>query len=150
MNRSHRKKIARGFTLIELLVAMAVFIIFFMGVYSGIQFTFRVIFQSRLRVMETSIAIEEMELVHVLPYDSVGITDGTPTGVLERTSTTTQNNLAFVIRRTVRYVDDPIDGVEGGDPEDMDPDDYKFVQIDVNCDACNQARAVSVATYVAP
>ena len=86
-----------------------------------------------------------MELIRNLPYASVGITDGTPVGVLERSTTTTVNNVEITIRRTVRYVDDPFDDF---DPIDTDPNDYKFVQIDVSCDVCNQQMPVSLSTYV--
>jgi len=53
------KKYQNGFTLIEVLVAVAVFLIFSIGVYSGINMIFKVVYQSRMRILETSILSEE-------------------------------------------------------------------------------------------
>ncbi|MEK7084373.1 MAG: prepilin-type N-terminal cleavage/methylation domain-containing protein, partial [Patescibacteria group bacterium] len=116
--------VPRGFSIIEILVALGIFAIFAVGIYSGIQFAFQVVYQSKLRIMESGIAIREVEFIRNLPYTSVGITDGIPVGILERSSTTTEGGIDFLVRRTVRNVDDPFDGVNGGNPNDTDPADY--------------------------
>jgi len=139
-----------GFTLIEILVATAVFLIFALGIYGGLQFVFQVIFQSRLAAMETTVASREMEWIRHLPYDALGMTDGVPAGVLERSSTTTVGNVMLTVRRTVRFADDPFDGTVTSVPADADPNDYKFIQVDVTCDACGQTVPVSLMTYRAP
>lgn len=140
----------RGFSLIEMIVATAVFALFCVGIYSGIQFIFKVVYQSRLQIVEAAIANEHLEIVRNMAYDDVGIVNGSPAGLLQRTVTTTKNGLVFEITRTIRNIDDPYDGVIGGNPNDTAPTDYKLVDISVLCITCNQTHPVALSTHVGP
>jgi prepilin-type N-terminal cleavage/methylation domain-containing protein len=103
-----------GFTLLEILFAVAVFVIFAVGIYTGIQFIFKVVFQSRLRIVETGILNEQVEIIRNMPFHTVGIVNGSPPGLLERTVTTTRNGIEFTITRTIRNIDDSFDGTVDG------------------------------------
>jgi prepilin-type N-terminal cleavage/methylation domain-containing protein len=103
-----------GFTLIEVLVSLAVFTIIAIGVFSGIQFVFKVVYNSRLRIIETAILNEQLEIIRNISFFDVGIVNGAPPGILERTVTTTRNGIDFTITRTIRNIDDPFDGLIGG------------------------------------
>lgn len=140
----------RGFTLIEILVGVAIFVLFAVGIYSGIQFVFKVVYNSRLQIIETGILNEQVEMVRNLSFYDVGIVNGSPSGILDRTVTTTRNGIDFTITRTIRNIDDPYDGVIGGDPNDTAPADYKLVEIEIICDNCGQRKPKSMLTYVAP
>lgn len=140
----------KGFSLLEVMIAVAIFVIFAVGIYSGIQFVFKVVYQSRLKILESSILNEQMEIIHNLSFYDVGIINGSPSGILDRTETITRNNLNFLVTRTVRNIDDSFDGTIDGEPKDLSPADYKMVQIDVICDGCKQKEPISVVTYVAP
>ena len=141
----------RGFTLVEVIVGMAIFVLFAIGIYGGIQFVFKVVYQSRLRILETAILNEQIEIVRNMSFFDVGIVEGSPAGVLERTITTTQNNINFLVTRTIRNIDDEFDGVIGGTPNDTAPADYKLVNIDVIClSPCLQRNSLSATTYIAP
>lgn len=140
----------KGFGILEVMIAVAIFVIFAMGVYSGIQFVFKVVYQSRLRILESSILNEQIEIIRNLSFFDVGIIEGSPSGILERTEMITRNNLDFLVTRTIRNIDDPFDGTIDGEPKDLSPADYKMVQIDVICEACNQRESVSAMTYIAP
>lgn len=140
----------KGFGLLEVMVAVAIFVIFAIGIYSGIQYVFKIVYQSRLRILESSILNEQIEIIHNLSFFDVGIVNGSPSGILERTEIVTRNNSNFLVTRTIRNIDDSFDGTIDGEPKDLSPADYKMVQIDVICEACNQRESVSAMTYVAP
>ena len=139
-----------GFSLIEVIIAMAVFVIFTMGIYSGIQYVFKIVYQSRLRILETAILNEQIEILHNMPFDEVGIVNGSPSGLLERTVTTTRNGINFNITRTIRNIDDSYDGTIGGTPNDTAPADYKLVQVDIIANNFIQHVPYSITTHVSP
>ena len=145
-----KKKVHSGFTLIEVMVGVAVFVLFFVGIYSMITFVFKIVYQSRLRILETGILNEQVEIVRNLPFEKVGIVNGSPSGVLEHTITTTRDGIDFTITRTIRNIDDPFDGTIGGDPNDTAPADYKMVDIEIICDHCGQRESLSLTTQVGP
>ena len=140
----------RGFSLIEIIVALAVFLLFAVGIYSGTIFVFKVVYQSRLRILETGILNEQVEIVHNLPFHDVGIIAGSPSGILPRTVTTTRNGILFTITRTVRNIDDPFDGTIGGTPNDTAPADFKLVEVEIVCAACNQRAPAIMSTIIGP
>jgi len=140
----------KGFSLIEILVSIGIFLIFAVGIYSGIQFIFKVVYQSRLRIIETSILNEQIEIMRNVPYEDVGIVGGSPSGVLERNSTILRNGINFLVTRTVRNIDDEFDGVIGGEPNDTSPADYKFVEIEVVCSTCGQNIPLTMTTHISP
>lgn len=144
------KSTHRGFTLVEIIVALAVFVLFMSGIYSGIQFVFKSVYYSRMKILETAILNEQLEIIRNLPFEDVGIINGSPSGVLERTVTTTRSGIEFTITRTIRNIDDEFDGTIGGDPNDLAPADYKMVEVEIICDKCNQTNQVSEVTYVSP
>ncbi len=140
----------QGFTLVEAVVALGVFVIFVVGIYGSVQLSFSLVYQSRIRIIGTALLNERMEIVRNTSFENVGIKNGSPAGLFERTTTTNRNGMIFEVTHTIRNIDDPYDGVIGGTPSDMAPADYKFVQIDARCLSCGQAEELSMYTYVAP
>src|SRR3989339_170066 len=141
---------SRGFALLEVVIAIAVFVIFAAGIYGGLQFVFKIVYQSRLRVVETGILNEELEIIRNLRFVDVGIINGSPSGVLTHIATTTRNGIDFTLTRTVRNIDDEFDGVIGGVPNDIAPADYKLVEVAVICDTCGQKQSLIATTFVSP
>ena len=154
MQSSHTKnytaKHKHGFTLLEIVVAVGIFAIFAIGIYSGIQFVFKLVYNSRVRIIETSLLNEQIESIRNMSFYDVGIINGSPSGLLERTVTTTRNSIDFEITRTIRNIDDPFDGTIDGEPQDLSPADYKLVDISVICTSCHQKEPVIMSTYIAP
>ncbi len=140
----------KGFGLLEVIVAIAIFVLFLVGIYSAIQFVFKIVYASRLRIIETGILNEQIEIARNLPYQNIGIVNGSPSGVLARTATTTRNGIDFLITRTIRNIDDPFDGTIGGMPNDTAPADYKLVEIEVICQKCAQKEPIQMVTTVPP
>ncbi len=145
-----KKSSTKGFTLIEVLVAVGIFLIFALGVYGGLQLVFKIVYQSRLRILETSVLSTELEIVRNIPFESVGIAGGIPVGILPYTKTITYDGVSFDIVTTVRNVDDPFDGTIGGTPNDTSPADYKIVEMSIICSNCDQATPVILNTVISP
>lgn len=101
----------KGFTLIEIVVAVAVFAIVAVGIFSGIQFVFKVVYNSRVRIIETAVLNEQIEIIRNMSFFDVGIVNGSPAGLLKRSVTSTRDGISFIITRTVRNIDDPFDGL---------------------------------------
>jgi len=139
-----------GFTLIEAVVSIAIFVLFIMGIYGGIQLVLKIVYSSRIRIIETALLNEQIELVRNMSFFDVGIINGSPAGLLDRDVTVIRNGITFNITRTIRNIDDPYDGTVGGDPADTAPADYKFVDMSIICSNCTQQQALSMQTYIAP
>ena len=103
-----------------------------------------------MRILETALLAEKLELVRNLPYEDVGVTGGIPSGVLPYSTTTIRNGQTFTLITTVRNIDDPFDGTLGGSPNDTAPADYKLVEISAICQNCSQQTPVILSTIVAP
>ncbi|HAT04004.1 MAG TPA: hypothetical protein DCS29_04515 [Candidatus Magasanikbacteria bacterium] len=107
-----------AFSLIEAVVSIAIFVLFALGIYGGTELVFKIVYASRLRILENGILNEQVEIIRNLSFHDVGIVNGSPAGLLTRTVTTTRNGIDFIITRTIRNIDDPFDGTVtgGGDP----------------------------------
>ena len=143
-------KNSKGFTLIEALVSVAIFLLFAVGIYGGITFIFKIIYQSRIKIIETAILSEELEIVRNLSFENVGLQNGVPAGVLLPSKIITRNKINFTVQTSVRNIDDPYDGTAGGSPLDTSPADYKLVEISVSCVSCNQRYPLIANTTIAP
>lgn len=140
----------KGFTLLEVVVASGIFLIFALGIYGGVNLTFKIVYQSRMKILETAILAERLEVARNLPYDQVGIINGVPSGLLPSSTTTVRNGQTFILVTTVRNIDDAFDGTLGGTPNDLSPADYKLVEISAICNNCFQKTPVILSTVVAP
>jgi len=144
------KKNGAGFTLVEVLVSIAIFLIFSMAIYGGVTSVFKIVYSSRMQILETALISEQLEIVRNISYDNIGIVAGVPEGVIPHSQTITRNNVDFSIITTVRNIDDPFDGTVGGIPDDTSPADYKLVEISATCIGCPQKVPVVLSTVVAP
>ena len=145
-----RRKNVSGFTLIEVIVAVAIFVLFSVGIYGAISFVFKIVYQSRLTTLETALLSEELDVVRNVSYADVGIVGGVPAGLIPYTKAITRNGISFSITATVRNIDDPFDGTLGGNPNDSAPADYKLVELSVICNQCFQRTPVALSTVVGP
>lgn len=139
-----------GYTLIEVVVAVAIFLLFAVGIYGALTFVFKIVYLSRLTILETALVSEELEVARNLPFDSVGIVNGIPVGVLQYNKTVTRNGVVFSVTTTVRNIDDTFDGTLGGAPNDTAPADYKLVEVAAQCISCPMRKTVTLSTQVAP
>lgn len=142
---------SKGFTLVEVVISLGVFLLFAVGIYGGIQSVLKSVYQSRLRIIQTGILNEEIEMIRNIAYDEIGILNGSPPGLLDRVVTTTRNGIDLEITRTIRNIDDDFDGTAGGSPNDTAPGDYKLVQVEIICTgSCIQRNPVVMTTRIGP
>lgn len=141
---------SKGYALVEVLIGATLFAMLSVSVYQGYGIVIRLVAASRHKVNAMDIANERIELIRNMPYAQVGLVGGIPPGVLPATTTVTRNAQQFLVTTTVRNVDDPFDGTIGGSPNDLSPADYKLVQVDIDCQGCQNFPTMSVSTRVAP
>jgi type II secretory pathway pseudopilin PulG len=120
----------KGLSLVEVLVGTSLMLIVFMGIFGAYQLGLKTVGQSQRKVIATSVANQQIEMMKNLPYESVGVMGGFPDGVLEAATSTIRNGIAFTIEKRVDYVVDPTDGVSP--PSDECPNDYKRAEIKVS------------------
>lgn len=140
----------RGFTLIEALVGSFIFLIIALSAYKGLEVLMATVTQARAKAVATLLANEQVEIIRNLPYEEVGILSGIPVGVLPRNQTILRDSFTFDLETTIRNVDDPFDGVIGGNPNDLSPADYKSVDLDIDCTNCKLFSPIRFTTLVAP
>jgi len=107
----------RSFTLIEVLVGIALMLIVFVGTFGAYQLALRVVGYSKARVIATAIANEQLEKIRNLSYLDVGTNEPgcDPCGEVEKSFSTTSNNILFNVTTTIICFDDPKDGIGDSD-----------------------------------
>ncbi len=101
-----------GFSLVESLVALAIFVVIAMVIYQTSALMVKGISAYRDNVALSNLADEYMEVVHNLPYSTVGTLSGNPHGSLPDLPNATQINLngsTYQIYYVVNYISDPAD-----------------------------------------
>jgi type II secretory pathway pseudopilin PulG len=120
----------RGVTLVEAIIGTAILGLVFTFVIGVFVVSADRLTRSKMRILGTALANEQMETVRNLPYDQVGTTTGVPSGNIPGTQTMVRSNVGFTVATRIDWVDDPFDGlVTGTTPIDTIPTDYKKVQV---------------------
>ncbi len=145
--KNYKLKTPRGFSLVEVVVGSALLAIVSLSVYQAYASVMKLSRGSGDKVVATLLANEQIEILHNLPYASVGEIGGIPAGLVTHSTTTVRDGVSFNINTTIRNVDDPFDGTF---PTDTAPSDYKLASVVVTCTACTQTTVVSLTTTIAP
>ncbi|OGI25741.1 MAG: hypothetical protein A3J76_00120 [Candidatus Moranbacteria bacterium RBG_13_45_13] len=150
--RDNLIKNKEGFTIIESIVALFIFSVIVLTFYSLFSAGTGQIIETKKRMGAVLVANERMEIVRSLDFDQIGISgSGYIDGDIPATDQVTVDRKTFYIFSSVAYVDDPYDGIEGEDPDDDSPADYKRVTIKtawVNDE--NTKEAVTLVSDFAP
>ncbi len=150
LKRPRLNQKSTGFTLIEAVIGVVVFIIIVISIYQTYIFLFNLVRNSRLKITAAALANEQFEIMRNLPYDDVGIAGGLPPGKIKQIQTFVRDNNEFIVKTTIRNIDDPFDGTLEGDPRDSSPADYKFAEIEVSCPSCKNFLPLYFDTYIGP
>lgn len=118
----------KGFTFVGILVGVSLLLIVFLGIYGIFQLNLKVVGQNRARITATTLANQKIEIIKNLAYDEVGTVSGIPSGEVLESETITRNNIDYIVKTTIGYVDDPFDGLA---PADLLPNDYKKAKVKV-------------------
>ena len=140
-----------GATLIEVILGVGLVFMLFGGLFLFYQSVVDVLSNTDLRAEGTAILGKEMEIIRNLSFDQVGTQGGIPSGVLSQLKVaTTTTDRVFAIRTTVRNIDDPFDGILGGNPNDTAPADYKLVELEADCTTCPNFIPLILTARIAP
>src|SRR3990172_4316620 len=142
----------RGQSLIGILVALAVFSILAQAIFTVVGASFNFVSFNRARITAKHLAQEKLELLRNLPFDNVGTLGGVPWGPILREETITRNKLNYTVKTEIIYIDDPLDGPEGGIPDDTLATDYKRVRVEVSWEgvATSRKNPVVLLSDIAP
>jgi type II secretory pathway pseudopilin PulG len=140
----------KSFTLIEMIISIAVVVIVVVGVYQAYAAAIRFTTNNRTRTIATDFILERSEFIRNVPFASVGIVGGIPSGIIPRVMTVTRSGIVLVATTTIRNIDDPFDGTFTGTPQDTSPADYKLVEMSVGCPSCLSFSPLKITTVVAP
>jgi len=139
-----------GFTLIESLIAIAIFAVIGTAIYYSYSNILDVVLRARLRYSMIAVAENEIEIARNIPYPDVGLQSGAPSGNIIPQKVLNYKGASFVVKTTVRNVDDSFDGVLGGNPADVIPADYKLIEVEVSCFNICSVNPIILTTTIAP
>lgn len=144
-----------GFTLIETIVGLVVMTLMVTAVSQLFVSNLANAMLGKARAIGLELAQEQMEYLRDLPYDSLRTQNGTiyPPGTLPDTQSIVRGGYRFVVATQISYVDDPYDGNAAGTipgkPKDLNPADYKRVQIAVSLQTGGQKVAQLTSDFAA-
>jgi len=148
MKKKNRKqKSKQGFTLVEALVGIFILAILSLGIYGTYAFGIKVSVNNRLMTEGAALAEKQIEAIHAMTYEDIGISGGIPSGTLPATSQETVDKGVYTIKRSVRCIDDPYNGLS---PTDKSPCNYKQIEIKVSWPTSFTSDKVVLDTIVAP
>jgi type II secretory pathway pseudopilin PulG len=123
-------KRVRGFTIIESLVFLFIFALISVVFFETYTTGTRMIIESKRRLGATALANQKMEIIRSIEYDTIGTTDGIPSGELLEDETISVNTVQYHVHTFAQYVDDAFDGTAAAGTDAI-PTDYKRVRITV-------------------
>lgn len=139
-----------GFTLIESLVFLFIFTVVTLTFFQTFAYGTALIQQSKYRLGAVSLANQKMEIVRSLDYDNIGTVSGVPAGDLAEDETIQVNNALYYVHTFIQYVDNNYDGVLGGTPNDVIPNDHKRVRIEVSWGDKTDSEKIALFSTFAP
>jgi hypothetical protein len=143
----------RGFSIIEALLGIFLFTTAFYSLYGVLSSSLSTVAQNKARLGAMALVNEQIEYMRSLPFSSVGVVSGNPSGTIlpvESGSTVNLNGIQYTRRNVVFWVDDPADGLSTDDPPDTIPTDYKQAKVEVSWNFRGQTYQFFSVTNIAP
>ncbi|MCS7183975.1 MAG: hypothetical protein NZ866_01335 [Patescibacteria group bacterium] len=151
MNFQIKCKNNLSYTLIEILIALFFIVVLSYLILGSFLNFLKSTLYSRLSLQILSALEDELEIIRVLNYEDVGIIDGWPRGKLTREKIVNYQGLDIKINYYIRNIDNPADGILGGNPNDSAPADYKLVELEGECLNCSiKIKKQTLTTIIAP
>ena len=139
-----------GFTLVEGLVFLFLFALITAVFFQTFAYGTALIQQSKNRLGAVALANQKMEIVRSLDYDNIGTVSGIPNGDIAQDEDVQVNNSQYHVHTFIQYRDDPYDGTLGGSPNDVIPNDYKRVRIEVSWGGGSESEKVALFSTFTP
>jgi len=138
-----------GLSLIDVIVGTGLMLLVFTAVFGVLRLSVSVVAHSKARIGATAIAQEQIERIRSFPYDDVGTEGGIPAGDIEQLETVSLNDIDYIRRTFIQYVDDTKDG-EGSEDENGITADYKRVKVEITWSVRGNGKSLSLITDVMP
>lgn len=139
----------RGVTLIDTVFGTALMLLVFAGIIAAFRLSVDIVSNNKARAGAIALANERMEFLRSLPYSSLGVSGGIPSGTLAATETVSLNNISYTRRTFIAYADDAKDGTGGSDSNSITAD-YKVAKVEVLWVSRTGTRSVELVTRVSP
>jgi hypothetical protein len=120
----------RGLSLIDVLIGTALILVIFLSMFAAFKASIGLNALAKARASATALANQQVEYIRSLTYAEVGTVGGIPAGVVPEYATSTVNDLTYVTRTFVQYIDDATDGLEDDDENGVFTD-YKKIKVQV-------------------
>ena len=148
-NYKNRKAGIRGFTLIEAVVGSAVFLIIAMAAYQAYAGIFKLVEVDQNRVLAIELANEQFEIIRDLPYASIGVPNGIPSGVVPQNQTLVRGGITFNVSTIIRNVALNLGAQSASSTASTTPAE-KLVEVTITCPTCSNFAPIVLTTQVAP
>lgn len=124
----------RGFTLIEVVIDFGILALITVAVLGAYSASLKSIDLAKAKIAAVALANEKMEFLRNLPYDDLATEHGAiyPPGSILDDEEVTRKGIRFTVKTEISPVDDPYDGTAGGGSPDLNPADYKKIDITVS------------------
>ncbi len=136
-------------SLMDTLLGVALMVIIFMGIFGVFRLTIKLLGTTKASIGAMALANERLEYIRSLPYDLVGTQGGIPAGDIAQNEQIVFNGITYNRRTLVQYVDDPADGLDPMDQNDLSAD-YKRVKIELTWTIRNIPGSFSAVTHIVP
>ena len=137
-----------GQVYIGVIVSLGIFMILSQAVITLVISGYDLISYNRARTTAKHLATEQIEIIHNLDYNNIGTVGGIPPGIIPQTEEIARNSLAYTVKTTIVYIDDPFDTLA---PTDENPNDYKKVRVEVTWGGLADSKSpVILSTNIAP
>ncbi len=115
--KQNQNRLCLGISLVEVLVGISLMVIVFVGIFGAYRLALKVVGLSKIKVIATAVANEQLERIRNLSYLDVGTNEPgcDPCGDVEKFFSTTSNNILFNVTTTIICFDDPKDGIGDSD-----------------------------------
>lgn len=136
--------------MVEAVIVSALVLVVFGGLLVGIDYSLKLIIESRAKITAVALVNERMEAIRALSYNEVGTVLGFPAGDIPQNGSTTVNGLTYYERVLIDFVDAPEDGEAGADSNAV-VTDYKRIKVEYSWQVgTNATDTVSVVSNIVP
>jgi hypothetical protein len=124
-----------GVSLVETIIGLSLMAFMLLAIFTLITVNYNLLFSSKAKSIGITLAQEKVEELKNMPYDSLSTQRGTiyPAGNIDDEIVESRNNLRFLVKTDIRYVDNNYDGnnedTVPGQPRDLYPYDYKKITV---------------------
>jgi len=144
-----KTKTKSGFSILEVIAAVFIFSIVTISIYGSFSAGLKSLAQSKHRIAATELANEKMEIIRNMNYADIGTQGGIPSGSLPQNETVWKSNQKFNVQTTIRYIDDPLDGVVPNDSNGVSRD-FREARVEVTWGGIQLGKGVVLVSNIVP